>query len=747
MISKIIISFCSIVIIVFSSFSQKVTSDSVIIGKLEEVTIIGNKAKTLPGAGQYIGLGLIKQLNESNINNVLRIIPGVNIRDEEGFGLRPNIGLRGTPVNRSAKITLMEDGILIAPAPYADPSAYYFPTFARMQGVEVLKGSSQIKYGPYTIGGAVNLLSTAIPNSLKAFAQLSYGSFKTNQQRVWLGDSNKNFDYVFDINRLASNGFKQIDNGGNTGFERKDIMGKLRWHTAEKAKIQQSITLKLLKCNEDGNETYLGLTYDDYLKNPLRRYAGTKKDVLILKNEHASLNYAIAPLKNLSFNVTAYHSKTGRDWARANTFGGQSINNTLTNSTAAQQNAYNIMIGKANGSIDYQSAARNYISRGVQLNSKYEFKTKYIVHKLHIGLRLHQDEADRIATKSIYTMKEGVMSLATEGIAGNQENQIRSAKSIATFISYDILFKKLTISPGLRHENINLKLENFGNNDKVRAGTILKTAQNKLYITLPGIGLNYEFNRISSLFGGIHKGFSPPGMPSTSTNNVQAKSESSINYEIGYRFEKQNLNIQATAFLNNYDNILGSDNVSGGGAGTGDVFNAGNAKIKGVEMSVNYNLLAKTNTNLKLPFNIAYTYTSAKFQETFVNGGGDWGTGNIKKGDLIPFITPHTVTTSISLQNKKFDVTIIGRYTGQTRVKPGQGNGIVPAKDVNFENVNSLKQFLILDISANYNINKTITVFSLLNNLTNNKAIVANLPQSYRPNMPLSFNAGLKANF
>ncbi|MBK7634284.1 MAG: TonB-dependent receptor plug domain-containing protein [Saprospiraceae bacterium] len=147
--------------------------------------MVGDRAKSIPGSGQYISIRKLEKLNHPNVNNILRVIPGVNIRDEEGFGLRPNIGLRGTPVNRSAKITLMEDGILIAPAPYADPSAYYFPTFARMQGVEVLKGSSQIKYGPYTIGGAVNLLSTAIPSDFKGFAQLSYGSFGTNQERIW----------------------------------------------------------------------------------------------------------------------------------------------------------------------------------------------------------------------------------------------------------------------------------------------------------------------------------------------------------------------------------------------------------------------------------------------------------------------------------------------------------------------------------------------------------------------------------
>jgi len=206
-------------------FSQAPNQDTIKSQELDPVVIVGDRAKYIAGSGQYINTLKIEKLNQPNVNNVLRIVPGVNVRDEEGFGLRPNIGLRGTPVNRSAKITLMEDGILIAPAPYADPSAYYFPTFSRMQGIEVLKGSSQIKYGPYTIGGAINLLSTGIPNTFKGFAQVGYGSFGTNQQRIWVGDSRKNIDYVFEINRMASSGFKVLQNGENTGFDRRDVMG------------------------------------------------------------------------------------------------------------------------------------------------------------------------------------------------------------------------------------------------------------------------------------------------------------------------------------------------------------------------------------------------------------------------------------------------------------------------------------------------------------------------------------------
>ncbi|HMP92535.1 MAG TPA: TonB-dependent receptor plug domain-containing protein, partial [Phnomibacter sp.] len=534
---------CTSAIIIFTlTHAQGPAADS-LPQPLQEVTIIGSRYKTLSGSGVVITPVVLAKLNQPDVTKILRTVPGVNIRDEEGYGLRPNIGLRGTPVNRSAKITLMEDGILVAPAPYADPSAYYFPTVARMQGIEVLKGSSQIQYGPYTIGGALNLLSTPIPKSFSGHALASYGSFGTNQQRVWLGDSQSNLDYVFEINRLASHGFKKLDGGGNTGFDRRDVMAKLRLHTREGAKTPQSVTLKVMSMTEDGHESYLGLTYEDFKASPNRRYAATQKDRLDMNHQHASLTHTISPAIGLHLNTTAYYNRTFRNWARVNTVGGQGLNNILAD-PLTHALPYRIMTGQANGNITYQSAARSFQVKGLQSNLQYSFTTSQFTHRIQAGLRYHEDEADRIATQSTYAMADGTMILTAAGVTGNAENQIRSANAWATYLQYNLEYKGLTISPGLRYEKVKLGLSNYGNADNARLGTNLRIANNQVDIWLPGVGFNYAITRYMHAFGGVHKGFSPPGTP-TATTTQQARMETAINYELGYRIHTSGLNAQA----------------------------------------------------------------------------------------------------------------------------------------------------------------------------------------------------------
>lgn len=745
--NKVNSAFCYIVILFILPLCIVAQTKDSAQHELQAVTIVGDKAKSIPGSGQYINRSTLDKLNQINVNNVLRLVPGVSIRDEEGFGLRPNIGLRGTAVNRSAKITLMEDGVLIAPATYSDPAAYYFPTFSRMQGIEVLKGTSQIKYGPYTVGGAVNLISRTIPESFAGQALASYGSFGTNQQQIWLGDSREHLDYVVDVNRLASSGFKELDGGGNTGFERRDVMMKLRWHTKATARMQQSLSLKVVSMSEVGHESYLGLTFNDYQSNRNRRYAASQADRLDMNHQHLNLTHGIAPFRGANIITTLYYGNTRRNWVRVNTIDGQSVMNVL-NQPDSFSNAYKIMQGYADGNVDLQGADRSFYSTGIQSQFNYQFTTSSVHHELQVGVRVHADQADRYATRNSYTMTNGVLVQTAAGILGNQENQLRYARTLASYVSYALSYKQLKIVPGFRIESMNLEFKNYGTADNARLGTKLAVANNSLFNVLPGMGVHYEINGRSNVFGGVHKGFSPPGMPVLNSVGEQAQSEFSTNYEIGYRYNDLGLHIQAVGFLNNYRNILGSDNISGGGMGTGNMYNAGNARVAGMETYVQYNMLQHTQIKkIKVPLGVSYTYTHARFLEAFVNAGGDWGSGVIVKNDCIPFITPHVLSVNVGVEKARWNATVFARYNSQTRIKPSQGDAIYPSAMNALNAINAIPAFLIIDMSANYALNNSLSLFTQLGNITNSKAIVSNLPQGYRPNMPFSVMFGIKAHW
>ena len=81
--------------------NNEIAKDSVT--ALDEViiksnTILGNKfvAKNRTGAAYYLSTNDLAKFNYTDINRALNKISGINFYEEDGFGLRPNISIRGT---------------------------------------------------------------------------------------------------------------------------------------------------------------------------------------------------------------------------------------------------------------------------------------------------------------------------------------------------------------------------------------------------------------------------------------------------------------------------------------------------------------------------------------------------------------------------------------------------------------------------------------------------------------------------
>lgn len=708
--------------------------------KLNEIllssNILGSKfeIRNRTGSAYYLSPQDLKQFGYTDVNKVLRAVPGVNLFEEDGFGLRPNISLRGTSPERSSKITLMEDGVLIAPAPYSAPAAYYFPTVGRIEAIEVLKGSSQIQYGPYTTGGAINLVSKSIPKSLSGNAQFSYGNYNSRSTEATFGDSSENFGFVSQYYNYNSDGFKSIDGGGNTGFDKSDYLGKFRINTNNDAKIYQSLQFKLQYSEEVSNETYLGLTQEDYDANPFRRYIASSEDKMETEHWQFQIDHFIKPLRNVSIKTTAYKNNFSRNWFKlddVNLTEGVNISDVLARPDEFVDE-YNALLGNSNTADDVfgvKANNRDYESKGIQTVANINFGNT-LFQDLEIGLRYHEDYEDRFQWKDKFAIQNREMIRTTVAVKGSDANRITSAEALAAHVLYKVTFNGLTLTPGLRYENITLTRKDYGKNDPQRTGVELSTRENKVDVWIPGIGANYRFSNDFSVFGGVHKGFAPPGTTEGS------EPEESINLELGTRFDFKGLKGELVGFYNDYDNLLGSDLAASGGTGSLDQFNAGNAIVKGLELLLNYDILNNSNSKLKLPITLSYTLTDARFETDFASTAGIFG--EVEDGDQIPYIAKNQFNVTASLENSIFNISLSGRYTDAFRTEAGSGS--IPQE---FE----VGSHFIVDLSAKYFYSERITVFTNINNLFDTTYDVARLPAGLRPGAPFMINAGIGYSF
>ena len=718
---------------------QKLTDS---LQKLDQVfintkVIFGSKyvAQNRSGSAYYISPKELDKFGYSDINRVLRTVPGVSIYEEDGYGLRPNISLRGTSPERSAKISIMEDGVLISPAPYSAPAAYYFPSIARMQAVEILKGSSQIQYGPFTAGGAINLVSTQIPNTFKGSLKSSFGSFNTHQTHLKIGDSKSQFGYSLDYLKNNSKGFKNLLNDLNTGFDKNDIVAKFRLNSSESAKYQQALTFKFQYSDEVSNETYLGLTQSDFNLSPFLRYAASQKDQMTNKHQQFLLTHEINFSNFLKVTTSGYYNGFARNWYKLNdvVFNGDVVKiASILNHPTVYDSHMDIIRGDSNSDADallVKANNREYVSKGIQIKLDFHWNGEQIFHDLEIGLRYHYDEEDRFQWKDAYNMTNGQMNLTTAAERGSDANRISSAKAFAGSVLYKLKYKNLTLSPGIRYEDLQLQRENFGSDDPNRVGTNRSIRDNYVAVFIPGIGMNYKFNNQTSVFAGIHKGFSPPG------NTPGQKAEESINYEIGSRFNFKGLRGELVGFYNDYSNLLGSDLAASGGTGSLDQFNAGEVSVKGLELLLNYDLMEK-NSTFSMPITFGYTLTDATFENNFGSDEDLWG--EVENGDELPYIAKHQFNASISLEHSKFELHLNGRQNGAFRTTAG-------TETIN--ETNGIASNFIVDFSGKYHIKNNLSITGMVINMLDHTYAVSKVPAGFRPGHPFGIYGGIEFRF
>ena len=698
----------------------------------ERVNVVGSESalETIPGSAYVIDGEALEAQRQGfdDIHRMLRQVPGVVIQEEDGYGLRPNIGMRGTGSERSAKITLMEDGVLIAPAPYTAPAAYYFPVTGRMEAIEVRKGSSQIKFGPRTNGGALNLVSTSVPINLRMRADVAVGADSALKGHINVGDSYKNVGWLFETYQLRTNGFKELDGGDRTGFHVQDYLGKLRFNTSPGARIFQSLELKVGAGKEDSNETYLGLTERDFDSNPVRRYAASQPDNIQWKHQQFQAQHFVAVPNSIDVTTTFYRNNFERNWYKLQSILGTGIGGIFDDPL---KHARELAIAKGADSdpndLRVRANAREYYSQGIQSVAGFTAHTGATEHDFELGVRYHQDEEDRFQHEDGFQMLNGLMGLTSADAPGSQSNRVSDASALTLFAQDTIRISRWTLLPGVRYETIELTRTDYATSDPGRREP--RVRENHVTAVVPGIGITYAATPGLHVFGGIHKGFSPPGPGSTEFT----QSEESLNYELGLRGQRRSLGAEIVFYYNDYSNLLGIDTLSSGGSGEGDLFNGGASRATGIEASLSYDFAELSESGLRFPFLFSYTLSDAEFRSSFDSTYPPWG--DAQEGDKLPYLARHQLYARFAVEESGWSAGVDANFSSRMRTEASQGD--IPAGQ-------GTDAYLVVNAFAEFDLSEEVRFFATVQNVGNNAYIVSRRPAGLRPGLPRTFMTGIK---
>ena len=709
------------------------------------VTSSAADAADVAGSVSFLSDADLSVQAQTDVLRILRAVPGVNIQEEDGYGLRPNIGLRGSGSDRSSRIVLMEDGVPIAPAPYASPSAYYFPTTGRMHAIEVTKGPAAVRYGPRTTGGAINLFSTPVPEEFSGFAQAFYGTNERQRLHAWLGGRDTvsgtlQAGGLIELFHDETDGFKELDSGGPTGFDADDIVLKFGLYN-EDAAMPQSLEFKYQSRDEVSNETYLGLTLDDFRANPYRRYDASARDEFNGENELFQLTHKIEFAPNLSLTTFAYRHDFFRNWYKLqgiSATGAGASGDTGISSIIADPVTYaaefDIITGATSldDSIVLRANRRDYYSEGVQSVLNWQTALGGVSHDVTIGVRVHEDEEDRFQEEDAYRLENGRMVLTTAGALGSQANRVSSGEAVALFVEDRIRWDRWTITAGARFEDYELTREDYSTADPSRANgpTRVRTLEDQ--VVVPGLGVLYDVSDELTLLAGVHKGFAI-----ASPGNTTSNAEESVNYEAGGRYSRGAFSAEAIAYFNDYSNLLGAcTNSSGGNCTIGDQFDGGEVDVKGLELTASWDAASMMETDFSLPLAVVYTWTDAEFQEAFQSDYEPWG--NVVAGDTLPYLPEQKLTLSAGIEADRWGVNLQGNYTDEARARAGQG--AIPAGE-------RIDSRWVADLAVWFDISDRLRLRAKAENLFDEVYVASIDPAGLRPGKPQEFLIGLEARF
>ena len=211
--------------------------------QLEEVVVTADrKARTVDETLTPVTVITRKDIEKyqaTDVADVLRRVPGVNIVNSGGAGKVTSVFMRGT---NSAHVLVLVDGVKIGSATLGSVAFQHIP-LEQVERIEVVRGSRSSLYGSEAIGGVIQIFTRKGKEGFQPELTLQAGSNNTQAINATFAGGNKATWYNMSIGSERTSGINaevKDTSGERDGYERKQAAVRVGHNFSNGIKIEAS---------------------------------------------------------------------------------------------------------------------------------------------------------------------------------------------------------------------------------------------------------------------------------------------------------------------------------------------------------------------------------------------------------------------------------------------------------------------------------------------------------------------------
>ncbi|WP_151974761.1 TonB-dependent receptor family protein [Acinetobacter junii] len=693
--------FCGFAPMLYAATEQ--TQQIVVLPTIQVIGSQEDSISKIPGAAVIVSQEQIQQFTPNSTEEILKRVSGVYVKPEEESAIVANIGMRGIS-SADYKTLILEDGVPVAPGLFVGNGRYYNPRIQRMDSIEVLKGSSALRYGPMNIGGVVNYRTKQPKDG--ALVDLSIGSWDTYKTTVELGGSSP----TKDSNVGAILSWAKSDGFMDKGYEMKDAVIKAGTAIGD----NQWVGVKFTHYENDANISYRGQFLGEY--HAKKKNNPAPDDWFLTERNSFDINHRWNINADTELQTLVYWSEMNRDYWRYEV---DKINPITDDGRWNYRNGPgtrgNEKGGQDNWDLRGNNRAFERIGAETRLVAKHALFN--IPSEAEVGLRLMNEKMDDITIDATRAMpRTGSVSKDTKD----------SAKSVALYAQNRLdITDQLSVTPGLRIERYEQERLDKKKNETV------KTSNTEV---MPGLGLTFQLVPAVQLYGSVYKAFSPAlnGDSLSGMKDQKLDAETAVSWEFGLRGQQDAVRYELTAFRMDFDNqiIPANSNSDFQSTNGGKTYNQGFEGAVSLEFENGFDVFA----------NLTWI-ANAEFKGDRYNKNGSLKS---KDGDRVPYTPEWVANLGVGYTYAGLRSQLSANYTGSQFTDELNTKPIVENTSGFF--TGKIDAYTTVDLTTRYTLNDQVEFYGAVKNLED-KRYIASLRQGIYVGPERSFEAGVRYRF